>query len=74
MITDECLNKWCVYYESEKCRLPGITVNVFGMCESCVMLEPDEVIAAPLRRETVRHFDEMDSAIEKRIKNDRPIE
>lgn len=73
MITDECLNKWCVYYESEKCRLPGITVNVFGMCESCVMLEPDEAIAAPLRRETVRHFDELDNAIEARIENDRPV-
>lgn len=73
MITDECCNKWCVYYEAERCRLPGITVNVFGMCESCVMLEPDDLIAAPLRRQMVDQFEALDKEMEERIQNDHPL-
>ena len=73
MLTDGCDNKWCVYYKAAHCTLAGITVNSCGVCDSCVMLEPDEALAAPLRQEMTEAFDRMDDAIEERIKNGHPL-
>ena len=56
MIDTECENKWCVYYEERRCILPGISVNSYGMCDSCIMVDPDET---ELKMQRKRHLDSL---------------
>jgi len=41
----KCELDLCVYQKDGQCTLPVIQVNIFGYCDSCVLIEiPKEVL------------------------------
>ena len=63
----DCENKWCIYYEEGHCTLIGISVNSYGMCDDCIMVDPDETEMKMRRRRQVDVLDQRDEYLEYRI-------
>ena len=38
----KCENGLCVYFEACHCILDEIEINIFGMCEACILIIFDE--------------------------------
>ncbi len=56
----ECENKWCIYYEEGYCTIAGISINSYGMCDDCIMIDPDETEMKMRRKRQVDIFDARD--------------
>lgn len=56
----DCENKWCIYYEEGHCTLLEISVNSYGMCDDCIMLDPDETEMKIRRKRQVDMLEEQD--------------
>lgn len=63
----DCENKWCIYYEEGHCTLAGISVNSYGMCDDCIMLDPDETEMKMRRKRRVDVLEERDEYWDYRI-------
>lgn len=60
MKVTECENKWCIYYGVQGEMCSHITINSFGMCESCMMIDPDDTELKMLRRRKLDSLGEYD--------------
>lgn len=63
----ECENKWCIYYEEGRCTLVGISINSYGMCDDCIMIDPDETEMKMRRKREVDILDAREKNLEYRI-------
>ena len=50
----QCEQEYCVYNENSNCLVRDISVNIFGMCESCIIVSLDEEL---LEKEKKRQRD-----------------
>ncbi len=56
---DGCENRFCLYWQENRCQLSYITLDAPGLCENCVYLEFPEKF---LRMERRRQLDKLEEA------------
>lgn len=47
----KCEFKFCIYQLENKCTLSEISVDALGVCESCILIEIDEVSLQGMKNE-----------------------
>jgi len=51
----QCENEYCAYWEKGECILKKISINAYGMCESCILATIDEEELKKARENTRRN-------------------
>ena len=54
----ECLNYFCIYQKDEKCILDNISINMVGMCDSCIYTTIDDNVLEDAKNRLLDKFDE----------------
>ena len=50
----QCENLYCIYWADNECVLENITLNIKGICQSCIYAEIEEGILHQRRKQALR--------------------
>ncbi len=53
-----CENYFCIYWSEDNCLLDEISLDVMGICKSCIYLNIDKIILEAYRKDTLDKIEE----------------
>ena len=57
MFAQDCENKFCIYWEDNKCMLDHISLDVHGNCLDCIYVNLDNRLLSEARKEMREKLD-----------------